>query len=134
MPAIAHYTASAILLATLTVSGCGGRKSDAPIVPGGNAGRGKVAIREYGCGSCHTIPGIRGARGLVGPSLAGTGQRMYIAGVLANDPENIVRWILNPPAVDPRTAMPALGVTEAEARDMAEYIYQLSRRARKRGG
>lgn len=95
---------------------------------GGNADRGKVALRAYGCGTCHTIPGIRGARGLVGPSLAETGQRVYVAGVLPNEPENMVRWILDPPAVDPRTAMPKVGVSDQDARDMAEYIYQLVKR------
>jgi hypothetical protein len=60
----------------------------------------------------------------VGPSLAELARRTHIAGVLPNDPQNIVRWILNPPAMDPYTAMPALGVTEQDARDMAEYIYR----------
>ena len=50
-------------------------------------------------------------------------KRMYIAGVLPNTPENMLRWLQNPPAVDPLTAMPNLGVTEADARDMAGYLY-----------
>ena len=103
------------------------RKVDAPIVPGGDAERGRKAITAYGCGSCHVIPGVKGARGLVGPSLQTTASHVYIAGVLPNDPESIVRWIMNPPAVDPKTAMPALGVPEQDARDMAEYIYRIGR-------
>ena len=95
----------------------------APIVAGGNAERGKIAIGRYGCGSCHTVPGIKTARGLVGPPLEGIGQRMYIAGVLSNEPENIVQWIMDPPATDAKTAMPKLGVTERDARDIAEYLY-----------
>ena len=124
MPAVARL--SVVLVAV--AAACGPRKTEAPTVPGGDMERGKVAMRQYGCGTCHTIPGVRGARGLVGPSLAETGQHVYIAGVLPNDPENLVRWIRNPPAVDPLTAMPALGVTEGDARDMAEYIYLLAKR------
>jgi cytochrome c len=112
----------------LTLGSCQARRVEAPLVAGGDADRGRLAIRAYGCGTCHTIPGVRGARGLVGPSLAETGQHVYIAGVLPNDPENLVRWIRNPPALDPLTAMPALGVNEQDARDMAEYIYQLAKR------
>ena len=114
-------------LLCLTLASCSKHTTPASLVPGGNADRGMVAIKAYGCGSCHTIPGIRGARGQVGPALDGTAARMFIAGSLPNDPENIVRWILNPPAIAPSTAMPALGVSERDARDMAEYIYTIGR-------
>jgi hypothetical protein len=50
---------------------------------------------------------------------------MYIGGVLPNTPENMLRWLQNPPAMDPLTAMPNMGVTEADARDMAGYLYTL---------
>ncbi|MFN2567821.1 MAG: cytochrome c family protein, partial [Gemmatimonadaceae bacterium] len=90
---------------------------------GGDAQRGAAAIRTYGCGSCHTIPGIRGANGLVGPPLTGIAQRSYVAGVLTNTPENLVRWIQNPPGVDPLTAMPNIGVTHQDAVDIAGYLY-----------
>lgn len=123
MPALTR-----LCLGCLALLACGPRKTEAPLVAGGNAERGRIAMRAYGCGTCHTIPGVRGARGLVGPSLAETGQRVYVAGVLPNEPENMVRWILDPPAVDPRTAMPKLGVADQDARDMAEYIYQLAKR------
>jgi putative membrane protein len=97
----------------------------AAAMTGGEPGRGKKVIQQYGCGTCHTIPGIRGANALVGPSLEQIASRMYIAGVLPNTPENMLRWLQNPPAVDPLTAMPNLGVTEADARDMAGYLYTL---------
>jgi cytochrome c2 len=115
--------AAAIFVVTMAIVACGKRVTKAPIVAGGNAERGKVAIKHYGCGSCHTIPGIMAARGLVGPPLEGVGQRMYIAGVLSNPPENIVQCIMDPPANYPKTAMPKLGVTEGDARDIAEYLY-----------
>jgi cytochrome c2 len=97
----------------------------AAALTGGEPSRGKQVIRQYGCGSCHVIPGIREANALVGPSLEQIASRMYIAGVLPNTPENMLRWLQNPPAVDPLTAMPNLGVTEADARDMAGYLYTL---------
>ena len=122
MPALARLETSALLLVAMLA--CGPRIKDASIVPGGDADRGRIALVAYGCGSCHVIPGVRGARGLVGPSLAELARKTHIAGVLPNDPQNIVRWILNPPAIDPVTAMPALGVTEQDARNMAEYIYR----------
>ena len=73
----------------------------AAAMTGGNPARGKEELRQYGCVSCHTIPGIRGANSLVGPSLQQIASRVYIAGVLPNTPENMLRWLQNPPAVDP---------------------------------
>jgi cytochrome c len=61
----------------------------------------------------------------VGPPLAGFGGRAYIAGVLPNTPENLLRWIQDPPGVDSLTAMPNLGVTSRDAVDIAEYLYTL---------
>jgi len=92
---------------------------------GGDAARGRVALRQYGCVACHTIPGVVGADGLVGPPLAGIGGRAYIAGVLTNTPEHMVLWIVNPRGVDSLTAMPITGVGEREARDIATYLYTL---------
>lgn len=85
--------------------------------------QGRVAIMEYGCGSCHEIPGIREADGRVGPRLDRLTEQSYIAGVLANTPENLVVWIQDPRDVNPLTAMPDLGVSEDEARNIAAYLY-----------
>ena len=97
---------------------------EASVVPGGDPERGKLAVQQYDCGSCHTIPGITGAHGLVGPNLSGVANRVYIAGVLPNAPENMVRWLMNPPGIDAKTAMPYLGLTERDARDIGEYLYR----------
>jgi cytochrome c len=126
MSALGRARAAAAVAMLLAAGGCGKHVTKAPLVSGGDAERGKIAIESYGCGACHTIPGIPGARGLVGPPLGDVGRRVYIAGVLPNDPESMVRWIMNPPAVDPKTAMPELGVTERNARDIAEYLYALA--------
>jgi cytochrome c1 len=91
----------------------------------GNAQHGKQLIRSYGCGACHTIPGVRAARGLVGPPLYFFGERTMIAGQLPNTPENLTRWIEHPRQIEPKTAMPDLGVSASEAYDIAAYLYTL---------
>ncbi|HMC54194.1 MAG TPA: hypothetical protein VKH19_03405 [Gemmatimonadaceae bacterium] len=118
----------AVILVIALVVACANRGADAHVVSGGNGDRGRGLIRVYGCGACHTIPGVRGAESFVGPNLDGIASRSYIAGVLPNDPENMVRWIQNPPAIDSKTAMPFLGVSERDARDIAEYLYRLKAR------
>jgi cytochrome c2 len=98
---------------------------NAYVLTGGDPRRGAAAIRRYGCGSCHTIPRIAGAHGLVGPSLVGIRQRVYVAGMLPNGSENIQRWIRDPKSVNDRTVMPNLGVTRQDAADIAAYLYSL---------
>lgn len=90
-----------------------------------DAARGKVALRQYGCISCHTIEGVTGPDAWVGPPLRRMSARKYIAGVLPNSRENLVRWIRDPQGVDPLTAMPDLGVTASHARDIAAYLNSL---------
>jgi cytochrome c len=94
-------------------------------VRGGDAHRGRVAIRNYGCGACHVIPGIRAAQGTVGPPLSMWERRTYIAGQVPNTPELLVRWLEAPQAIEPGTAMPNLGVTPKDARDIAAYLYTI---------
>jgi cytochrome c1 len=106
-------------------TGCDSDTAATSKTRGGDPERGKQAIAYHGCGSCHTIPGVRGADALVGPSLERVGGRAYIGGVLQNNPDNLVRWIVDPPAVDPQTAMPNIHVSEADARDIAGYLYTL---------
>ncbi|MGY3035394.1 cytochrome c [Bradyrhizobium sp. USDA 4354] len=98
-------------------------ESIARAMTGGDPARAPALIRRYGCAGCHTIPGIPGGDGQVGASLADLRTRVYIAGVAANAPGNLVQWIVTPQAFSPRTAMPATGITEAEARDIAAYLY-----------
>jgi cytochrome c len=85
--------------------------------------RAVALIRHYGCGTCHQIPGVPSATGLVGPPLAKLKSRTYIGGVLTNTLDNLARWIHDPRAVSPKTAMPDVGVTEADARTIAAYLY-----------
>ena len=119
-----HITALVLAGALVgALSGCNARAQQGAAITGGDPPRGRAAIFKYGCGSCHTVAGIFDAHGLVGPPLTGIGNRMYVAGVLPNTPDNIVRWIRNPKEINEKTAMPALGVTQQDATDIAAYLY-----------
>jgi cytochrome c2 len=98
----------------------------AEAITGGNVERGRQALAAYGCGSCHTIPGVGGATALVGPPLEGIGSRAIIGGKLENTPDNLRRWIMDPQSVTPGTAMPRMGVGTQAARDMSAYLYTRS--------
>ncbi len=113
-------------LAVLALTG-GSAQAAGPVwnVIGGDARRGENRILAYGCAACHTIPGVAGATGNVGPPLTRFGERTYIAGVLRNSPANLVHWIRNPQMVVPGNAMPDMGISETEARDIAAYLYTL---------
>ncbi|MGI8643285.1 MAG: c-type cytochrome [Thermomicrobiales bacterium] len=101
-------------------------EAPAVTVEGGDAGAGKDALRAYGCIACHTVPGMASSSGAtVGPPLTAWAERVYIAGSLTNQPENLIFWIQNPQQVEPGTAMPDLDVTEQDARDIAAYLYTL---------
>jgi cytochrome c1 len=114
----------AVLAAALLAAPAGGcRRAEANPVPGGDPARGGQAFVAMGCASCHIVRGARGPHGQVGPELTDVSSRSYIAGVLPNTPENMMRWIMDPQGVDPRTAMPNLHVTEQGARDLAAYLY-----------
>ncbi|HKO14785.1 MAG TPA: cytochrome c oxidase assembly protein [Gemmatimonadaceae bacterium] len=120
--------AAAVLLGG-TLTGCADAGLDAQsawaLTGGGHAARGRQLIHQYGCGSCHTVPRVAGANATVGPDLRGIAGRAYIAGVLTNNPGNMMRWILDPPAVDSLTAMPNEHVSPTDARDIAAYLYTL---------
>jgi mono/diheme cytochrome c family protein len=102
---------------------------EAPRIPdhlhitGAEPERGRALIHSYGCGTCHRIDGIRGARGTVGPPLDDFAARSIVAGILPNTPRVLVAWLMDPPAIDPRTAMPSVGLDESEARHIAAYLY-----------
>lgn len=125
-----HRVPRILPMALIALAACGrdvGQAyENAAALTGGDPRAGREKARDYGCGTCHTIPGVPGADALVGPPLAGIAGRMFIAGVLTNTPQHMVSWIVDPPAVDSATAMPKLGVTEEDARDIAAYLYTLT--------
>ena len=117
-----------IVCCVLLLASCEKRYEKAEVVQetlGGNAEHGKQLIRQYGCQACHTIPGVEGPKGVVGPPLDRMASRSYIAGKIANNPQNMMAWIQNPQSMDPGNAMPALGVTPPDARDITAYLFTL---------
>ena len=127
-PTRAHLAASGItsLLFAMLVAPMAARAAGpAWKVIGGDARRAPALMQGYGCTACHTIPGLANAEGNVGPPLIRFADRTYIAGMLRNTPSNLVRWIRDPQGVIPGNAMPNMGVPEAQARDIAAYLYTL---------
>lgn len=116
-----------VILTLLGGAACGTSPAvtAAEALTGGRASEGRHVIYTYGCGSCHVIPGISEATGTVGPPLTGFASRTYIGGLLVNTPPNLFRWVREPQQVDPKTAMPNLGVTDQQAHDIAAYLYTL---------
>ncbi len=84
--------------------------------------RGKVALQQYACVTCHVIPGVVAATNPVGPSLEGIATRSYLAGIVPNTRENMIRWLRSPQAIDPGSAMPDLSVSERDAQDIAAFL------------
>jgi cytochrome c2 len=114
------------LLTAALIIGCDGEaKQNAIASVGGEPDRGKELTTTYGCIACHTIPGIHGANALVGPPLDHMRMRSYVGGVMQNTPTNMINWLQDPPAINPKTAMPDLHVTSNDARDIATYLYTL---------
>jgi cytochrome c oxidase assembly factor CtaG/cytochrome c2 len=114
---IAMHSLLVLPLAAIGLDGCARSDPDAQ--------RGAQLIDQYGCGACHTIPGIRGADGVVGPPLTHWSQRSYIAGLMPNDPDNLAMWISHPQHVLPGVGMPEMGVSEQDARYISAYLYTI---------
>jgi cytochrome c oxidase assembly factor CtaG/cytochrome c2 len=103
----------------------GGRAQAGETSFSGDPDRGAALIGKFGCGACHIIPGINGADGLVGPPLNHMGNRVYVAGVLRNTPDNMIKWLRDPQRVVPTNAMPDVGLDDHQARDIAAYLSTL---------
>lgn len=99
--------------------------------------QGVQVILQRGCGSCHTIPNIPGASGTIGPNLGPhdnvppLSQRPMIAtypngAVPNNSVDDLAKWIQNPGALKPGTAMPTLGLSQDEATAAAAYLYSIT--------
>ena len=118
-------TAAALAaVAALTLNGTMEQRREmdsALVMTDGNPVRGRAVIANSGCGACHEIPGISSA-GRVGPSLTGFAVRPYIAGSITNTPDHLIHWIQHPREIQPKTDMPDLHLSEADARDAAAYL------------
>jgi len=126
--AIAVTVAVVALVAAVAVTVRGHDKvwAHAAATTGGDPQRGQAMFIQYGCGSCHHLTYVRKATGEVGPPLDGIAVRAVIAGKLSNTPENLQRWIEDPQAATPGTAMPDLHVSDRDARDITAFLYTRS--------
>jgi mono/diheme cytochrome c family protein len=102
-----------------------GTRGDEAHASAGNPERGRRAIQQYACTACHRIPGVVGPASHTGPALTAMGSRKYIAGMLPNTHDNMVRWLRAPQSVSPQSAMPDMGVNAVDAGDIAAYLAQL---------
>ena len=101
-------------------------KTDAPrVIAGADAARGLAVVERVGCASCHRIPGVAWPQGSVGGSLDRFAERSLIAGRLPNQPDTLAQWLRDAPSLSPETGMPPMPITDAEARDVAAYLYTL---------
>ena len=113
-----------VLIAMFAMGGCQEGDQEARAVTGGDPGRGRQALRSYGCYACHTIAGVPGAHGTIGPVLDRMSRRASSAGRPA-DLSARIQWIRDPQGIGGPTLMPNMGVSEQDARDIAAYLYTL---------
>jgi len=114
---------AAAITSTLASSRQQQNEAIARAATGGDPAHALELLRRYGCAGCHTIPGVTGADGEVGPPLSGLVHRVYIGGVATNTPDHLVQWITAPQSLSPQSVMPPSGISEQEARDVAAYLY-----------
>lgn len=115
-------------LAAALLAACGETTHPPRAIAGADPARGLAVIERVGCAACHAIPGVDWPRGLAGPSLEGFGVSPMIAGQFPNQPDVLTAWLMDPPSLSPGTGMPPMPISEAEARDVAAYLYTLDDR------
>ena len=126
IPMNVHARSLCVLALTcLFLGGCDAKPQPAAANVSGDPKRGMELIKQYGCGGCHLIPGVAEATGNVGPPLLHVGTRTYIAGYFNNSPANMALWIQDPQRALPGNAMPRMGVTPQDSRDITAFLYTL---------
>ncbi|MVW73220.1 c-type cytochrome [Bordetella sp. 15P40C-2] len=121
-----------VVVVLASLAGCdpsgpsqGGEKATADLLTRADPSRGRTLIVEKGCVACHVVPGVRAPVSFVGPPLDGLRQQAYVAGRWPNNVETLVRWLQDPPAMNPETAMPNVGLTSEEAEHITAYLLTL---------
>ena len=92
------------------------------------AAEGQQVYLNAGCTQCHVIDGVWDVQGeQIAPNLTHFGIRNVFAGAaLKNNPENLTKWLANPPQIKPGTFMPNLELTEREIEALIEYLGTLN--------
>ena len=121
-------TIGALLLAGVlcaAATACADKANAPRALAQADAAQGLALIERHGCAACHAIPGVRWPKGRTGGDLAGVGARPMIAGRLPNQPAVMTAFVRDAPVLLPDTGMPPMPLTDAEARDVAAYLYTL---------
>ena len=101
------------------------RQLDAVPAPEGDAAKGAKVFNEHTCVRCHAV-GAPGEQARVAPDLAHLAGRSTLgAGVLANTPDNLGRWLRDPQGVKPGCHMPDLQLTDDEVGALVAYFETL---------
>ncbi len=116
------------MLACLGLVACDGPPDRTPTLGDANVANGRRLVSDKGCVACHSFPDVQWPRGGLGPSLDGFGRQGLIAGRLPNQPGVLMRFVRDAPALVPGTAMPAISMTDQEARDVTAYLLTLEPR------
>lgn len=114
----------ALLMLLPALPGCKAPPQADQAMPVADPLRGRQVIARAGCGACHSIRGVW-PRGQVASALSGLADQALIAGRLPNRPDRLAAFIRNAPAHAPDAGMPAMPLTQSEARDAAAYLYSL---------
>jgi len=117
--------AAVLAVGLLGLAACADKGGASRDLAGADAGEGLRLVRAHGCGACHAIPGVAWPGGRTGGSLAGVAARPMIAGRLPNQPAVMAAFVRDAPSLLPDTGMPPMRLSEAEARDIAAYLYTL---------
>jgi len=117
-----------LVAACVGLAACDGPPDRTPTMGDADVSRGRHLVVDKGCAACHTFPDVRWPRGGLGPALHGFGHQGLIAGQLPNQPGVLMQFIRNAPAFVPGTAMPAIAMSDQEARDVTAYLLQLEAR------
>ncbi|OSZ76003.1 c-type cytochrome [Hydrogenophaga sp.] len=117
-----------LVLACFSLMGCDGPPDRTPTLGDASVEVGLRLVTEKGCVACHTFPDVKWPRGGLGPSLQDFARQGLIAGQLPNQPGVLMQFVRNAPGLKPGTAMPAIPMTDQEARDVTAYLLTLQSR------
>ena len=85
----------------------------------GDAQRGEALFRAKGCATCHVNSRIPGRTGEFGGGYPATAPDLTS---YANDPALLRRWLRDPQAVKPTTAIPNLDLSDDEIADLIAFL------------
>ncbi len=123
-----NHLARWLAAACAGLTACDGPPDRTPTLGDADRQKGRQLVIDKGCVACHTFPDVAWPRGGLGPALGHFGYQGLIAGQLPNQPGVLMQFVRNAPALVPGSAMPAVPMSDQEARDVTAYLLQLKSR------